>query len=164
MIYFAQATDGTGPIKIGYTVNLGQRRWQLQAKYKTPLKFLRVIEGDMELEKSIHEHFGRIRTHHPLDRKWYKPGEWFKPEPELLDFIENPTEVKPRDRYMPPPKSNQKCLAKVGFYRCDYRAHEGQIFCGNHLRHPPKELATDDTPDRRWNYTGITPAQATGLK
>lgn len=83
MIYFAQYENDNGPIKIGLSRNIQKRLAEIQMTCPAPIKLLKVIEGEWEKEARIHYHFSHIRLH----------GEWFKPEKELLDFIENPYEV-----------------------------------------------------------------------
>lgn len=85
MVYFLQPTDG-GPIKIGYTDNLDQRRLQLQFHYGTPLALLATMDGGKEVERAIHERFAA----HRIGRT-----EQFRPVPELLAFIDRPLLASP---------------------------------------------------------------------
>jgi hypothetical protein len=85
MVYFLQPTDG-GPIKIGYTDNLDQRRLQLQVHYGTSLALLATMEGGKEVERAIHERFAA----HRIGRT-----EQFRPAPELLAFIGRPLLANP---------------------------------------------------------------------
>lgn len=82
MIYFAQMEiDGalTGPIKIGFTrKSLWLKIRQLSHACPYPLKFIGTCAGEAPEEKGLHRKFRALRLR----------GEWFKPEPELRDFIE----------------------------------------------------------------------------
>lgn len=73
MIYFIQQGDD-GPIKIGRTENLPQRMRELQVGNPELLRLLGVIPEEAELQAL----FGNLRVR----------GEWFKPESQILDFIQ----------------------------------------------------------------------------
>lgn len=79
-VYFIQAVDG-GPIKIGFTANIGVRLKQLESTYERPLALLRSIPGGRIEEHDIHSRFAHLR----LSRT-----EQFRPDPELLNFIGRP--------------------------------------------------------------------------
>ena len=49
-VYFAQHPEDKY-IKIGYTINLQWRLWQLQSDYKVKLELLGVMEGDKDVER-----------------------------------------------------------------------------------------------------------------
>jgi T5orf172 domain len=74
-IYFLQRRDGL--IKIGTTRDIGKRVRALQKSHGI-LAILKTIEGGLAEERAIHRRFKR---HHEF-------GEWFRPEAELLSFIE----------------------------------------------------------------------------
>lgn len=80
MIYFMQDLDG-GPVKIGYSADVGQRQIQLEAKYARPLTVLAVVPGDRKREREIHSQFAHLR---------FKRTEQFQPATELSDFIGRP--------------------------------------------------------------------------
>lgn len=74
MIYFIETQ---GLVKIGYS-NDPKRRFQMLATgCPTECTLIAVCEGDMTLEKSIHEKFKHLRLR----------GEWFAFTPEINGFI-----------------------------------------------------------------------------
>lgn len=75
-VYFIQAA--TGDVKIGYAGNPRSRMADMQTAHSKPLKLLGAIPGDMTVERSLHKKFAHLRL----------MGEWFKPEPILMSFIE----------------------------------------------------------------------------
>ncbi len=84
-VYFIQASDG-GPIKIGVTTNLRSRLKSLQTGHAVPVCVLLSLSGDEADERRLHARFAHLRM----------SGEWFRPEPELLSFIESVTSVANR--------------------------------------------------------------------
>jgi len=80
MIYFMQPVGG-GPVKIGYSANVEQRRKQLELKYKTPLAVLAVMPGDEKEEREIHEKFAHLR---------FERTEQFQPAIDIFAFINRP--------------------------------------------------------------------------
>lgn len=76
MIYFIKSEDG--PIKIGYTISIEKRISSLQTGNSKKLVVLATISGSRNFERKIHNKFHHFKLN----------GEWFKPEKELLDFIE----------------------------------------------------------------------------
>jgi hypothetical protein len=76
VIYFVQA-EGGGPIKIGTTSCLTDRLRNLSAQHGMKLVVLGLMEGSYADEQVIHGRFGFLR----------RGGEWFDPDPQLLDFI-----------------------------------------------------------------------------
>ena len=81
MIYFIQA-EGIGHIKIGFTDkdDAALRLAELQTGSSATLRLLGVSPGDVLAEKNLHRRFAAARVH----------GEWFRPVPELLQFISSP--------------------------------------------------------------------------
>jgi hypothetical protein len=75
-VYFVQALDG-GPIKIGTSVRISFRLKQLQKESGKRLWVLGVVDGDKDVEKELHGRFAHLRI----------AGEWFKPGPDLHEFI-----------------------------------------------------------------------------
>jgi hypothetical protein len=70
-VYFAQrASDGL--IKIGWSRSVKIRMSAVQAKV------IGAVPGERAEEKVLHDRFARLRVH----------GEWFKPDPELMDYIQ----------------------------------------------------------------------------
>lgn len=83
MIYFAQAEE-IGSIKIGYTgdTDARPRLQDVQVGCPARLVLLGTIPGTRETETDLHRRFAFAHIH----------GDWFRPMPELLQFIG--TEVK----------------------------------------------------------------------
>lgn len=69
---------GGGPVKIGYSENVDRRRIQLEARYKTQLVVLSILEGDQDEEARIHARFAHVRL---------GGTEQFQPSPDLMAFI-----------------------------------------------------------------------------
>lgn len=76
MIYFIQNTE-TKHIKIGYSDNVRRRLSDLQVTSPHELSILTICEGDIELEKELHNKFN----------DYYVRGEWFNPSEELISYI-----------------------------------------------------------------------------
>jgi hypothetical protein len=74
-VYFARAAGG--PIKIGLSRSPQLRIDHLATGSPEDLRLLAVVPGNRERERQLHERFAAHRVR----------GEWFAPEPELLDFI-----------------------------------------------------------------------------
>lgn len=74
-IYFV--SDGTA-IKIGQASNIIKRIGAMQTSHVKPLKLLASVQGHSSIEKHLHMRFRHLRI----------TGEWFKAEPELMEFIE----------------------------------------------------------------------------
>lgn len=77
MIYFIQATDGTGPVKIGYSKEPSARIRDFQTVSAKPLQVIAIIPGNLMAEQRLHRRFAHLREH----------GEWFRVEDELLEFL-----------------------------------------------------------------------------
>jgi transcriptional regulator with XRE-family HTH domain len=77
VVYFAQIGH-FGPIKVGQTDKLEARLAVLATYAPEPLRLLFAFPGTLDVERSIHERFAHIRTHR----------EWYRPDQELLAFIE----------------------------------------------------------------------------
>ena len=76
-VYFLRRGED-GPIKIGVAVNPNKRKAQLQTSLVEPLHTLLVLPGTRATEAHYHARFAKLRIR----------GEWFHPEPELLEFIQ----------------------------------------------------------------------------
>lgn len=78
-IYFIQS-GSSGPIKIGYsTSSVKDRLATLQTAHHEKLNLLATMEGARPLEQKIHSQF----QSHRLE------GEWFHPDPGILNFIDD---------------------------------------------------------------------------
>ena len=76
-VYFIQSESGK--IKIGYTTDLKLRIREFQNQFPDPIKLIGFIENEEPImEKALHALF---RHHHDHN-------EWFKPHPEILEYIE----------------------------------------------------------------------------
>lgn len=75
-VYFIQSENKD--IKIGYAGNPRSRLADMQTAHGRPLTLLGAVPGDMTMEKGLHKRFAHLRM----------MGEWFRPDPELLFFIE----------------------------------------------------------------------------
>jgi hypothetical protein len=76
-IYFIQL-DRIGPIKIGFTNDVGNRLVSLQTSNPYPLRLLHFFPGNQEMEREIHSCFDEMRMN----------GEWFLPHPFILEEIQ----------------------------------------------------------------------------
>lgn len=74
--YFIQ--QASGEIKIGRSIQPRARMRTLQSENGTKLTFLMAVPFSRITESAAHKRFGHLRLH----------GEWFRPDQELLDFIE----------------------------------------------------------------------------
>ncbi len=78
-VYFVQSGHG-GDIKIGLTKNLDERMKGLQGANPVKLVLIGAIpKTAMDTEAQLHARFAAHRT----------IGEWFRPDPEILAFIES---------------------------------------------------------------------------
>jgi hypothetical protein len=77
-VYFIQA-GGAGPIKIGATSKDSPRHrlGDLQTAHYEELRLLGSITTQTSIEFALHDHFKHLRIR----------GEWFRPDPELMEFI-----------------------------------------------------------------------------
>lgn len=73
-VYFIQAGDASGPIKIGVTNDPASRLSSLQTSCAEPLTLLRACPGSYEIEADLHVHFAAERLR----------GEWFLPTIDLM--------------------------------------------------------------------------------
>lgn len=76
VVYFAQLGTG-GPIKIGRAVNVEKRLRCMQTSVPEALRLLATSAGGPTEERALHRRFLGHRVR----------GEWFRPAPELLEFI-----------------------------------------------------------------------------
>lgn len=76
-VYFVRES-GTGAIKIGTSKQLSKRLSELSRILLYAIDLLATIDGSREVEWTIHNRFDHVRIR----------GEWFRPVPELLEYIE----------------------------------------------------------------------------
>lgn len=77
VVYFIE-DPVEGSIKIGTAQDVQQRLKGLQTGHPRALAVLATTPGDNRLESELHERFAHLRIR----------GEWFRPEPDLLAFID----------------------------------------------------------------------------
>jgi len=63
-VYFARAVNGTGPVKIGHSVDVERRLPQLAHWCPEPLELLLALPGDRALERNIQNCFADDHYHH----------------------------------------------------------------------------------------------------
>ncbi len=85
MIYFIAQNNNT--IKIGYSKNIKKRINSLKTASPYPLLLLGYIEGNMDMEKFLHEKFKRFH----LEREWFSVSEDSRDSREILDFVNDNT-------------------------------------------------------------------------
>lgn len=77
-IYCIRLLDGqTQPIKIGIAKDVGERIKALLTALPYELELLGTWPAEFRDEQALHKHFQHLRIRR----------EWFRPEPELLDYI-----------------------------------------------------------------------------
>ena len=86
-VYFVgQGLDG--PIKIGFTTKkVTLRLAELQVASPQKLILLAVIQGNREVESTLHKRFAHLNI----------LGEWFRRSDSLMDFIEDTSSFKVLD-------------------------------------------------------------------
>lgn len=82
-VYFIRREDDSGPVKIGTTNDPYKRLLTVQTGNPYKLKIIKIIKGGKNLEKTLHNKFGKFRME----------GEWFKPNPILFKFINSLEEI-----------------------------------------------------------------------
>jgi len=77
-VYFLRVGDD-GPIKIGFTRDIIRRLRGLQTAHPEEIRLLAkiVVRFPRQLEREVHARFAHLRI----------SGEWFRAEPELLDYV-----------------------------------------------------------------------------
>ena len=94
MIYFIRS-GAEGPIKVGtcHEGALAARLSALQIGNPNPCEIIATMDGDRDIERQIHVVF----------RQHNQRGEWFDPDPEVLDFIKRNGKAYTRpERYRSP--------------------------------------------------------------
>lgn len=89
-VYFVQEGD-SGPIKIGFTLStLVKRLTQIQNGNPRMLNIRGVMDGGRDLEARIHAAFAHLVIQ--------GTKEWFRPEPDLLEFVDTVAALPPPPR------------------------------------------------------------------
>lgn len=78
-IYFMQKEESK-LIKIGLTNRPDRRLWQHMNREKEKLRILAVVPGSRAEEIALHRKFAHLKA---------EKREWFRPDPELIDFIKS---------------------------------------------------------------------------
>lgn len=80
LLYFIQAGDDSGPIKIGFTSNIERRVSELQTGNHLPLHVLAsfLLDNADAVEQALHVAFAAFRLE----------GEWFEQDARIVDAIE----------------------------------------------------------------------------
>jgi hypothetical protein len=99
-IYFVQQ-DGGGPIKIRLAKDVLKRLDGLLNASSCELSLLAVMPGDAAVERQMHQRFAK---HHIR-------GEWFRPHPEIVGFIDGVPKTLLRDLRLR--KRHRKPISKV---------------------------------------------------
>ena len=77
LVYFIRCGKN-GPIKIGFTRNIDRRLAQISVYAPEPPECIGFFNGKEEDEAQLHKNFSALRMN----------GEWFRPDPVLLEFVE----------------------------------------------------------------------------
>lgn len=85
-VYFFQAGP-EGPIKIGWSADVRARLDAAQVCNHEPLELLVYAPGNATDERKVHLHFDKAHIR----------GEWFRPTPDLIEFIEGLREGRSLD-------------------------------------------------------------------
>jgi hypothetical protein len=99
MIYFIKAGKF---IKIGYTKNKDTFKVRLQSYHTSNpyiIETLKLMEGDVNLEKDILEYFN----------KYHEKGEWFNYNEEIINYINNPFTL-PISKFFKPTNKSSKII------------------------------------------------------
>lgn len=131
MIYFIQNSE-TKHIKIGYSNDVRKRLSEIQISSPHELKILSICEGDIELEKELHDKFN----------DYYIRGEWFNPSEELISYINNfppyinkeyigLTKLRKDKKMTMEEVGNILCISKQAVKDLEKRYDEGRITINN---------------------------------
>ncbi len=77
-VYFIQAGDDNGPVKIGYTVDIDRRLASVQCGSPVKLRLLYTEPGTRSTESALHRRFKADRLH----------GEWFTYSDRLREYLD----------------------------------------------------------------------------
>lgn len=110
-IYFVQMRSPVGEIKIGLTRDLRARLNALQTGSPYPLRVLAALPGTEAEEHELHTRFADLRL----------SGEWFRPEPRLLEFVAQLPPAPPLRSYQRGPvlKGSLRLKDAAGILRVD---------------------------------------------
>lgn len=79
LVYFIQEDVPQGPIKIGHGWRVLDRLRGLQVGNPRPLCLVATMRGGKAAERELHARFKALHIR----------GEWYRPEPELIAFLES---------------------------------------------------------------------------
>lgn len=77
-VYFIKPIGMDGPVKVGMTIDVGQRLDSLQCASPFPLELIFAFEGSPKLERRFHAYFNDSHSH----------GEWFRWSDRIAETIE----------------------------------------------------------------------------
>lgn len=77
VVYFAQERS-SGAIKIGTSTQVDKRIRTLEKMWRSEIALVATVAGAFRVEAWMHDRFKELHIGH----------EWFRPEPELLNYIE----------------------------------------------------------------------------
>lgn len=89
-VYFVRPVGHAGPIKIGCSVHVDRRVYEMSNWSPIPLEIVASVPGSPFDEHSLHRQFAAERMH----------GEWFRASDRLLRFIAGLSD----DAFAPKPK------------------------------------------------------------
>lgn len=140
--YFIRGPEG---IKIGKSRNPKERRRGLQLAHATELKIIIAVPASIISEAAAHERFQHLKM----------SGEWFRAEPELLDFIEtlrDPAEIEP-----PAPKYADPIIGRLHALRDKYGAESAVGHCTSNLAEQLHNMKTYKSPSWASHKTQTLP-------
>ena len=73
-VYFIGCADA---VKIGFTTDVDRRVYDMKTYQFSPVEVLLVIPGLRQVERELHQRFSHLRIQR----------EWFRADPELMEFI-----------------------------------------------------------------------------
>lgn len=127
-LYFVQSKT-LGLVKIGFTNDLNVRRSEMQVGSADELYFLGSVlfanrERAESAESEMHSHFQRFQSH----------GEWFHPDPTLLEFIKKVTTAADVDDFVAKKrKVSKKREPRAVFWPCGHEKECWQSACSTCL-------------------------------
>lgn len=103
-LYLARRSDGTGPVKLGFSREPDRRVQRLPANYGLPGKYVVIakVHGTPHDEDIL----GRALAKHQIKRH-YGSAEWFQPLPAVLSALER---LLPRVRRLHPEPKHREAL------------------------------------------------------
>ena len=107
------AVQMSGPIKIGVTVDLTQRLYNIGQGCPFPIKVLAYCNGDVRMEGKLHQMCGFKNA---------MSGEWFYPGPDVLHAVE---QIEKCYNENPPLSEHTRSLIRSCIKKQDLVVEEG---------------------------------------